>query len=111
MPNKQAKKETKKTLGVRPLGDKVLVRTEKESNQNKTKSGIIIPDTINKERPEEGVVVAIGEGRRLDNGQILPLKVKTGDHIIFSKYGPDEIKINDEEYLIVSESNILAIID
>ena len=103
--------QTGRKLQIRPLGDKVLVKTDKDSDQTKTKSGIIIPETIDKERPEEGVVIAVGEGRRLDNGQLLPLKVKKGDHIIFSKYGPDEIKINDEEYLIVSESNILAIID
>ena len=95
MPNK---KEVKKRLGARlstqqvhPLGDKVLVKAEKEANQNKTTSGIIIPETIDKERPERGKVVAVGEGRRLDNGQIVPLKVKKGDQIIFSKYGPDEI--------------------
>ena len=96
---------------IRPLGDKVLVSAEKEDNHSKTKGGIIIPDTVNKERPETGVVVAVGEGRRLDNGQLVPLKVKKGNRIIFSKYGPDEIKIDDEEYLIVSESNILAIIE
>jgi len=125
MPNKKDKKgalpagrQGKKALKtcpmarrVKPLGDKVLIRTEKESNQNKTKSGIIIPETVSKEQPGEGKVVAVGEGRRLDNGQIIPLKVKKGDRIIFSKYGPDEIKIDDEEYLIVSESNILAIIN
>lgn len=96
---------------IKPLGDKVLVRAERESNQTKTKSGIIIPETINKERSEEGVVIAVGEGKRLDNGQLLPLKVKKGDHVIFSKYGPDEIKIGGEEYLIISESNILAIVE
>jgi len=101
----------KKTLRIKPLGDKVLVKTEDKSDQSKTKSGIIIPETINKERPEEGRVVAVGEGRRLDNGQLVPLKVKKGDRVIFSKYGPDEIKIEGEEYLIVSESNILAIIE
>lgn len=111
MPNKENKKDIKKTLNIRPLGDKVLVKTDKTANQNKTKSGIIIPDTVSKERPEEGVVVAVGEGRRLDDGKLVPLAVKKGDRIIFSKYGPAEIKINDEEYLIVSESNILAIID
>lgn len=108
MPNK---KGTKKTFKIHPLGDKVLVKTTKDPNQSKTKGGIIIPDTIDKERPEEGVVMAVGEGRHLDNGQISSLRVKIGDHIIFSKYGPDEIKIGEEEYLIVSESNILAIID
>lgn len=111
MPNKKNKKEGKKTLVIKPLGDKVLVRAEKDLDQNKTKSGIIIPETINRERSEEGIVIAVGDGQRLDNGQILPLRVKKGDHIIFSKYGPDEIKIDDEDYLIISESNILAIID
>lgn len=123
MPKKKAKKglrqaqgkltpkasQTGQKLQVRPLGDKVLVKTNKESDQTKTKSGIIIPDTIDKERPEEGIVVAVGAGKRLDNGQLVPLQVKKGDRIIFSKYGPDEIKINDEEFLIISESNILAI--
>ncbi len=103
MPNKKDK--------IRPLGDKILVRTEKESNEKKTKSGIIIPETINKERPETGVVVAVGPGRRSDDGKLVPLQVRKGDHVIFSKYGPDEVKIDGEEYLIVSESNILAIID
>lgn len=105
------KKEEKKTLKIRLLGDKVLIKTKKELDQNRTKNGIIIPDTVNKERPEEGEVVAVGDGRLLDNGQIISLKVKKGDHVIFSKYGPDEVKINDDEYLIVSESNILAIIE
>ena len=58
-----------------------------------------------------GVVVAVGEGRRLDNGQIIPLRIKKGDHVIFSKYGPDEVKVDNEIYLIVSESDILAVID
>jgi len=111
MPIKKGKSGAGKAPKIYPLGDKVLVKTDKDSDQTKTKSGIIIPDTINKERPEAGVVIAVGTGRYLDTGQLLPPKVKKGDHIIFSKYGPDEIKINEEEYLIVSESNILAIID
>ena len=99
----------KKKSEIIPLGDKVLVKTDKTADQNKTKSGIIIPDTIDKERPETGVVMAVGEGKRLDDGKLAPMTVRKGDRIIFSKYGPDEIKINDEEFLIISESNILAI--
>ena len=91
-----------------PLGDRVLVKPmEKEK---KTKSGIIIPDTVDKERPEMGKVVAVGEGKITDEGKVIPVKVKVGNTVLFTKYGPDEVKIDDEEYLIVSESNILAII-
>lgn len=106
MPTKSIKK-TK----VRPLGDKVLVSTKSGDDRGKTKGGIIIPETISKERPEEGLVVAVGEGKRLNDGKLVPLSVKKGDHIIFSKYGPDEVEIDGEKYLIVSESNILAVIE
>ncbi|MEK7478203.1 MAG: co-chaperone GroES [Patescibacteria group bacterium] len=94
---------------IKPLGDRVLV--EPLGKEAKTKGGIIIPDTIDKERPEQGVVVAVGAGKTTDDGKLIPIKVKKGQTIIFSKYGPDEIKINDKEYLIISESNILAIIE
>ena len=91
-----------------PLGDRVLVKPmEKEK---KTKSGIIIPDTVDKERPEMGKIIAVGEGKITDEGKVIPIKVKVGNTVLFTKYGPDEVKIDDEEYLIVSESNILAII-
>lgn len=91
-----------------PLGDRVLVHIIEA--ETKTKSGIIIPDTASKERPEQGVVVAVGAGRTTDKGKIITPKVKVGDTVIFSKYGPDEIKIDGEEYYILNESNILAII-
>ena len=91
-----------------PLGDRVLVKpSEKEK---KTKSGIIIPDTVDKERPEMGKVIAVGEGKTTDEGKVIPPKVKVGNTVLFTKYGPDEVKIDNEEYLIVSESNILAIV-
>ena len=91
-----------------PLGDRVLVKPlEKEK---KTKSGIIIPDTVDKERPEMGKVIAVGDGKVTDEGKTIPVKVKVGNTVLFAKYGPDEVKIDDEEYLIVSESNILAVI-
>lgn len=78
--------------------------------ETKTKSGIIIPDTASKERPEQGAVVAVGAGRTTDDGKTIAPKVKVGDDIIFSKYQLDEIKVDGEEYYILSESNILAII-
>lgn len=93
---------------ITPLGDRVLVRAVVPAT--KTKSGIIIPDTAGKERPEQGTVVAVGAGRTTDTGAIIKPTVKAGDEILFSKYGPDEIKIDGEEYFILSESNILAII-
>lgn len=91
-----------------PLGDRVLVRVARA--ETKTKSGIIIPDTVGKERPEEGIVVAVGAGKTTDHGVTITPKVKVGDIIIFAKYGPDEIKIAGEEFYVLNESNILAII-
>lgn len=76
-----------------------------------TKSGIVLPDTVDKERPEKGEVVAVGEGKLLENGQRAPMSVKIGDKVMFKKYSPDEIKIDKEEYLIISESDILAILN
>ncbi len=73
-------------------------------------SGIIIPETVDKEKSEQGKVVAVGPGKRDENGKIIPLSVKAGDRVMFSKYGFDEVKVNGEELYIVSESNILAII-
>lgn len=93
-----------------PLGDKVLVKPRGEEEGKKTKSGIIIPETIDKEKPEQGKVIAVGQGRMNDEGKLLPMKVKVGDTVLFSKYGPDEVKINGEEYFILSEGSILAII-
>ncbi|MFA5736912.1 MAG: co-chaperone GroES [Candidatus Paceibacterota bacterium] len=99
-------------ISIKPLGDRVLVEIKKEEDKTgKTKSGIIIPETVSKERPEEGVVVAVGEGHRLEDGTLMPVAVKKGQKVIFSKYGPDEVKIDDKEYLIVSESSILAVIE
>ncbi len=91
---------------LKPLGDRVVVKVS--DAEEKTKGGIIIPDTA-KERPQEGEVVAVGPGRVLDNGQRVPLDVKAGDKVIFSKYGGTEIKVDDVEYLIVRESDLLAI--
>jgi len=83
--------------------------TDTEEGHKKTASGILVPENINKEKPEQGTVVAVGEGN-YENGKLVPLKVKVGDKVIFSKYGYDEIKMNDKKYFIIKEDNILAII-
>lgn len=100
-------KETKRTIT--PLGDRILLKPQ-TGEGTRTESGIIIPDTVDKEKPEMGKVIAVGSGRVDDNGNTVPMKVKVGDTVLFSKYGPDEIKVGGEEYLIVSESSILAVI-
>lgn len=102
-------RETKNTII--PLADRVLVRplTNKEL-EKKTDFGIIIPDTVDEEKvKDQGIVVAVGEGK-YDDGKLNPMTVKVGDKVMFSKYGFDEIKLNDEEYFILKEENILAII-
>ena len=93
-----------------PLADRVLVKPGNPKDSMKTKSGIIIPDTASKDIPEMGEVLAVGEGKMLDNGEIIPVKVKVGDLVIFSKYGPDEVKIDDEKYFIIREEAILAVV-
>lgn len=93
-----------------PLGDRILVKPLSPDEGKKTKSGIIIPETVDKEKPEQGKVIAVGEGRKTDEGKVIPVSVKTGDRVLFSKYGPDEVKIDGEEYFILSESSILAVI-
>ena len=98
-------------IGIMPLGDRVLIKRADVSESEKSgKFGIIIPDTVSKEKPEQGKVVAVGEGRRDESGVIIPLVVKIGDTVIFSKYAYDEVKSGDEEYIMVKEENILAII-
>lgn len=96
---------------ITPLADRVVVRplTEEEAGST-SPSGIIIPDTVNKEKPEQGVVIAIGPGKWDEDGEKrLPMSVSVGDRVVFSKFGYDEVKIENEDYYIVSESNILGI--
>jgi len=81
-----------------------------DEKAKKTKGGILIPDTADKEKPQEGKVVAVGDGKVLENGKLQPLSVKAGDRVLFSKYGPNEIKVDDKEYLIAKEEDILGII-
>jgi chaperonin GroES len=99
-------------INITPLGDRCVVRplTDEESGTF-TSSGIIIPDTVNKEKPGQGIVVAVGTGKWDEDGEKrIPMEVKEGDRIVFSKYGYDEIKVADKEFYIVGESSILAII-
>lgn len=99
-----------KKTSVQPLGDRVLVRPFNADEANTTTaSGIIIPDTIDKEKPAQGEVVAVGEGR-IDNGKKIPVAVKKGDRVVFSKYGYDEVKVGEDEYYILKEDQILAVI-
>lgn len=98
--------------GITPLADRVVVRplTEEEMG-TKSASGIIIPDTVSKEKPEQGIVVAVGPGKWDEDGEKrIPLEVKVGDRVVFTKYGYDEVKVGDAEYYIVSESSVLGII-
>ncbi len=93
-------------MKIKPLGDRVVVRPLQ--SEEVTKSGIVLPDTV-KEKPQEGKVVAVGPGN-LESGKRVEMDVKEGDRILYTKYGPNEIKISGEEYLIVKEEDILAII-
>lgn len=91
---------------IKPLGERVVI--EVAEGDVKTASGIVLPDTA-KEKPQKGKVVAVGNGKLLDNGQRAPMEVKEGDSIIFSKYSGTEVKVDDKDYLIIRESDILAI--
>ena len=95
--------------GLTPMGDRVLVKPISKEDTT-TSFGIIIPDTVTKEKPEQGTVVAVGPGKKTDEGKVVPVSVKVGDKIMFSKYGFDEIKVDGVEYYIVPESSILAVI-
>lgn len=100
-----------KKIALRPLHDRVVVEAIGENERGKeTKSGIFIPETVDKERAEKGVVVAVGPGKMTDDGKLIPMSVKVDDKVMFAKYGPDEIKIDGKEYFILSESNVLAVI-
>ncbi len=112
---KAVKKIVKKSIsvsnksGVTPLGDRVLVKPI-VADDTTTSFGIIIPDTVSKEKPEQGVVVAVGAGKKNDEGKVITLSVAVGDKVMFSKYGFDEIKVDGVEYYILPESSILAVI-
>lgn len=96
-------------MNIKPLSDHILIEPIK--GEEKTSGGIFLPETAEKEKSEQGKVIATGPGKKTDDGKIVPLSVKPGDRVLFQKYGPSEIKIDDKEYLIATESDILAIIE
>lgn len=96
-------------MNLRPLNDRLIVKALPK--EEVTKSGIIIPDTVDKERPEQGEVIAVGPGKLKDNGERVPMSIKVGEKVMFKKYAPDEIKIDNEEYLVLSEYDILAVVE
>ncbi|MBI4281160.1 co-chaperone GroES [Candidatus Uhrbacteria bacterium] len=96
-------------LNVKPLADRVVVKPI--SQDEVSKAGIILPDTVDKEKPEKGEVVAVGPGKLLENGARAAMTVAVGNKVLFKKYSPDEIKVGGAEYLVLEESDILAIID
>ena len=95
-------------MKVKPLHDRILIKRVEEKET--VKGGIIIPDTA-KEKPQEGEVIAVGGGKKTEEGKVIPLDVKAGDRILFGKYSGTEIKIDEEEYLIIREDEVLGIIE
>lgn len=92
---------------VKPLGDRIVVKPK--AKEEVTRSGIVLPETT-AERPQEGTVVAVGNGKVLDSGKIIPVEVKVGDTIMFAKYAGTEVKLDNEDYLILRESDVLGIV-
>ncbi len=98
-----------KKLSLVPLGDRIVIQPHKQAGEKMLSSGIIIPETVDKERPMQGTVVAVGRGK-YDDGALVPMQVAVGDTVLFSKYGYDELKLDGQEYYILSETAILGII-
>ena len=98
---------TSSSLKLKPIGDRVIV--QRVGSAEKTKSGLYVPDSA-QEKPQEGKVVAVGSGKMLKSGKVVPLAVKAGDRILFGKYSGSEIKVDDKEYVFLNEDDILAII-
>ena len=94
-------------MNLKPLGDRVVVKPVER--EERTKSGIVLPDTA-KEKPQEGIVEAVGTGRLLDNGTKVPMELQVGDKILYAKYAGNEFKVDEIEYLIISEKDVLAIV-
>ncbi len=96
-------------MQIKPIHTNVIVKPIIKDET--TKAGIVLPDTMDKEKPEKGEVIAVGEGKLLENGQRAPMSVKVGDIVIFKKYSPDEIKLDEQEYLVINEGDIIGIIN
>jgi chaperonin GroES len=95
-------------MAIRPLGDRVVLKPVER--EERTKSGIVLPETA-KEKPQEGIVEAVGTGRILDSGTTVPLELKKGDRVLYAKYAGNEFKIDEVEYLIVSEKDVLGVFE
>jgi chaperonin GroES len=93
---------------IRPLADRVVIKPA--AKEEKSKAGLFLPDTANKEKPQEGTIVAVGEGKLDDNGKRVPVSVTVGDRVLFAKYAGTEIKLDDEDYLILAEKDVLAVV-
>ena len=98
-------------MKVKPLGDRVLVQREEETDEQKSDGGIIIPDTVSKEKPQRGKVIAVGQGARNEAGERIAMDVSEGDEVLFGKYSGNEIKIDGEDLLILRESDIFGILE
>ena len=95
-------------MEIRPLGERIVIKVLE--SEEKTKSGIVLPDTA-KEKPQMGKVLAVGPGKIMDNGQRVPLEVKEGETVLFAKYAGTEVKLDGEEYMLLKESDVLAIVN
>ena len=98
----------KSKISIQPIGDRIVV--ERESSEETTAGGILLPDSA-KAKPSRGVVVSVGTGRLLDDGSRSELQLKVGDRVIFSRYAPEELTVNDQEYLLMREDDVLAVIE
>jgi chaperonin GroES len=102
------KSRTKSKLSLQPLGDRVVV--EREESEETTSGGIVLPDSA-KDKPSRGTILSVGTGRLLDDGSRAPMQVKKGDRVLFSSYAPETIKVGEDEFLLMREEDILAVID
>ena len=102
------KSRTKSKLSLQPLGVRVVV--EREESEERTSGGIVLPDSA-KDKPSRGTILSVGTGRLLDDGSRAPMQVKKGDRVLFTSYAPETIKVGDDEYLLMREEDILAVID
>ncbi|MDD3386769.1 MAG: co-chaperone GroES [Candidatus Pacebacteria bacterium] len=96
-------------MKIKPLSNNIIIEAVKE--EEKTKGGILLPQTAEKDRPQQGKVVAVGPGKTNSQGKVIPMSIKKGDTILFSKYGPHEIKVDNKDYLVLSQDDVLAIIE
>jgi chaperonin GroES len=108
MASKKSKVRPLGYIGIKPLGGRVLIKPADQ--EEKTESGLIIPDTAEKEKPQQGTVVALGTGKVSDDGKKVPFNVKVGDKVMFKQYAPDEVEVENDKYLVIDESDILAVV-